>query len=177
MAGEVKRVEHPVDVQDLAFELWAFECDRNTARVARRLDQLLDEGAPRPHQTTVSYWARTKGWDIRADQAIAALAPHLRARQLGRLFMMGNQALDVFGQVLTGELDEQRQAPLQAKVAVGSKVLELLGLGTAAGRGEAPRLQLQAEQREDLAELSPQELARMQREALLERRGQRSGQN
>lgn len=170
MGNEIKRVEHPEDVQELAFELWAFECDRNTARVARRLDQLLDEGQPRPHQTTISYWARKRGWDIRADQTIASLAPHLRARQLGRLFMMGNQALDTFSQVLTGELDMQKQAPLQAKVAVSTKVLELLGLGTAAGRGEAPRIQVQAEQREDLASLSPQELARLQREALLERK-------
>lgn len=162
--------EHAPEVVELAFELWAFECDRNTARVARRLGEMLDEDQPRPHQTTVSYWARTRGWDIKADQRIADLAPHLRARQLGRLFMMGNQALDTFSQVLTGELDLQKQAPLQAKVAVSTKVLELLGLGTAAGRGEAPRLQVQSEQREDLDLLSPQELARLQREALLERK-------
>lgn len=163
-------VPYPDEFVQTAYELWAFECDRSVTRTLRRLRELAPDEPRYPTEGTLQYWIRNQGWDLRADEAIASIAPNLRARQLGRLFVMGNQAIDTFSEVLAGEHDDARQAPLQAKVAVATKVVELLGLGTAAGRGEAPKLAALPKDRGDLSGLTPVELARLQREALLERK-------
>lgn len=155
------------EVKQTAFELWAFECDRNQRRTAARLAQFLEPGEQVPTSQIIGHWVRTQGWDLKADQAIANLAPNLRARQLSRLVMLGNDALSTYAQVLTGEAEGEEKHTLQAKVAVAQSVLTLLGLGTAIGRGEAPKLSVQREEHEDLSTLSPQELARRQRERLL----------
>ena len=162
---------YPDGFMQTVYELWAFECDRSVARTLRRLPEVLPGEARYPSEDTIRKRIRREGWDLRADEAIAGIAPNLRARQLGRLFVMGNQALDTFAEVLAGEHDQARQAPLQARVAVASKVVDLLGLGTAQGRGEAPKIAAVAKDRGDLSGLSPVELARLQREALLEGRG------
>jgi hypothetical protein len=154
------------EVKQTAFELWAFECDRNQKRTASRLASLLEPGSPCPTPQIVGHWVRTQGWDFKADQAIAAIAPNLRARQLSRLVVLGNDALSTFAQVLSGEIEGEEKHTLQAKVAVAQNVLTLLGLGTAQGRGDAPKLTVVQEDREDLAALSPQELARRQRDRL-----------
>lgn len=164
---------YPESVMQTVYELWAFECDRSVVRTLRRLPEVLP-GEPRyPTEDTVRKRIRREGWDLRADEAIAGIAPNLRARQLGRLFVMGNAAIDTFAEVLAGEHDHQRQGPLQARVAVATKVVELLGLGTAVGRGEAPQIAALPKDRGDLSGLSPLELARLQREALLERQGRK----
>lgn len=164
---------YPDDLVQTVYELWAFECDRSVARTMRRLPEIAPDRDRYPSPETVRYWIRTQGWDLRADEAIAGIAPNLRARQLGRLFVMGNAAIDTFAEVLAGEHDHQRQGPLQARVAVATKVVELLGLGTAVGRGEAPTIAALPKDRGDLSGLSPVELARLQREALLERQGRK----
>ncbi len=154
------------EVRQTAFELWAFECDRNQRRTAARLTELLEPGESVPTSQIIGYWVRTQGWDIKADQAIANLAPNLRARQLSRLIMLGNDALSTYSTVLTGGAEGEEKHTLQAKVAVAQSVLTLLGLGTAVGRGEAPKLAVVEENHQDLSELTPQELARRQRDRL-----------
>ena len=168
-----RNLAFPDELKQTVYELWAFECDRSVSRTLRRLEQLAPEQDRYPNEDTVRYWIRSQGWDLKADEAIAGIAPNLRARQLGRLFVLGNAAIDTFASVLAGELDDQKQGALQAKVAVATKTVELLGLGTAAGKGEAPKLAAIAKDYGDLTEKSPQELARLQREALLEKRERR----
>lgn len=165
-----RNLMYPDELKQTVYELWAFECDRSVSRTLRRLRDLAPDEERLPNEDTVRYWIKTQGWDIRADEAIASIAPNLRARQLGRLFVLGNQAIDTFAAILGGDMDEQRQGALQAKVAVAVKTVELLGLGTAAGKGEAPKLAAIARDYGDLTDKTPQELARLQREALLERR-------
>ena len=154
------------EVKETAFELWAFECDRNQRRTAARLKELLSEGEPVPTQQVIGYWVRTGAWDLKADQAIAQFAPNLRSRQLSRLIMLGNDALATYADILTGVSDREDRHTLQAKVTVAQSVLTLLGLGTAVGKGEAPKLSVTQEEREDLSLLSPQDLARRQRERI-----------
>lgn len=173
MAEKPRTLAYPDELKQTVYELWAFECDRSVGRTLRRLRELAPEEERYPDEDSVRYWIRTQQWDIRADEAIAAIAPNLRARQLGRLFVLGNAAIDTFASILEGEMDDQRQGALQAKVAVATKTVELLGLGTAAGRGEAPKLAAIAKDYGDLSEKSPLELARLQREAILERKGRK----
>lgn len=164
---------YQAELVQTVYELWAFECDRSVARTMRRLPEVAPGLERYPSPEIVRYWIKTRGWDLKADEAIAGIAPNLRARQLGRLFVMGNAAIDTFAEVLAGELDQQRTGALQARVMVASKVVDLLGIGTAAGRGEAPMISAVAKDRGDVSGLTPVELARLQREALLERQGRK----
>lgn len=161
---------HSDVVKQTAFEVWAYECDRSPRRTAARLRELLDGDTPAPSHQIVSAWSKSQSWDVRADEAIAGVAPNLRGRQLARLIVLGNEALSVFASVMSGEYDNLPAGALQARVNVASRSLELLGLGTAAARGGIPTITVPAAP-VDVENLTPVELARVQRERILERRG------
>lgn len=156
------------DVKELAFELWALECQRNQARTLRRLAEELP-GRPVPHPNTLRNWIKGERWDLRADERIASIAPHLAARQVERLFLQTNAAQDLYDAVLAGELDRLSPGVLMAKIQVAKDVLALRGLGTASVKGGAPELPKPAAA-EDEGQYSTQELARMQAERLRQHR-------
>src|SRR5262249_44135578 len=143
---------------ELAYEVWLYECDRTPARTARYLALHCPELAPAPDAETIRCWA--KEWQLRGDAEIAQIAPNLSARQLGRVFVLADQALATMGAVLAGELDHLKGPQLMARTQTAFKVLELRGLGTAGVRNEQPQLPPSVGPDFDVAALSPEEASR-----------------
>ena len=173
-------LRHGAEMRELAFALY-IKADRNLVQTLRLLDEECrgmkddqDEPILAPTYRTLQRWKASEDWDALADQAIAEAFPHLHMRNLARLMNLQGEALSQYAQVLNGELDELKPGALQARVAVAKDLLWLSGLGTAGSRVDNAQIQPKAVAQEAIdSGLTPQEVARRQRERLEGDRGDR----
>lgn len=135
-------IRYPEWVKDLA-KLVFFDSDLDFAATHRRLVEELagdPDWSEVPSLQTLRYWSRTEAWPAQLDALLADQWPQVTARQLARLFMLGNDALTVLGRVQRGEMTELSPGHVASIVAAASKVLDLRGLGTAGMRTEGVKL-------------------------------------
>lgn len=89
-------------IRDKTFWVWLTDADRNARRTAELLQEnpayLCDGDGPvcdqTPNHSTISKWAREGGWEIRAQEELAASAPSRYATILGRKLVHSEQHQD-----------------------------------------------------------------------------------
>lgn len=166
-------LRHGQEMRELAFTLY-IKADRNLKRTLELLDEecrgmLGEDGKPvvTPNYRTLLRWKGAEDWDALADRAIAEAFPHLHMRNLARLMNLQGEALSQYADVLSGNLDDLKPGALQARVAVAKDLLWLSGLGTAGSRADGSSITPKTVVQESIdSGLTPQEIARRQRERL-----------
>lgn len=173
-------LRHGPEMRELAFSLY-IKADRNLVQTLKLLDEECrglkgedGEQVMTPTYRTLQRWKAAEDWDVLADRAVAEAFPHLHMRNLARLMNLQGEALSQYSRVLAGELDDLKPGALQARVAVAKDLLWLSGLGTASAKADNAQIQPRMVVTE-VAEsgLTPQEIARRQRERLEGDKGDR----
>jgi hypothetical protein len=169
----------PDAVKELCFEIWLFLADRNAAETIRILERRLDECSDElpfpvdriPTERVLRKWIKNEDWANKANTKIKQTAEHINETQIARLFVIGNDALTLMHRMIRGDFLEHRSPGNVAVMWDAAKeALKFLGLGTAGVVG-APTLEVKIEQAAiDLSGKSPEELAEMSRQAVLQRK-------
>lgn len=165
-------------MRELAFALY-IRADRNLVQTHRLLEEECrgikeEDGSDvlTPTYRTLQRWKASEDWDLLADKAIAEAFPHLRMRNLARLMNLQGEALSQYAEVLSGKWDDLKPGAIQARVAVAKDLLWLSGLGTAGNHAGSSAVQPKVIVTESIdSGLTPQEIARKQRERLEGDRG------
>lgn len=179
------------EMRALAYEIWLLKADRNAARtrqmladecrlaVEEQIDDntgeiasIDDESLRIPTVRQVQRWVKDGDWPKRATEDITKLAPKLWKAANSRLFAQLEAAQRFDGDVLDGAYDRyDKPGILAIKEKVAARIQTLAGIGTAAGL--LPPSIPQSSVKAIDASSTPQEMAREQRERLLEARGGR----
>jgi hypothetical protein len=169
----------PDAVKELCFEIWLFLADRNAAETIRILERRLDEYSEElpfpvdrvPTERVLRKWIKNEDWANKANTKIKQTAEHINETQIARLFVIGNDALTLMHRMIRGDFLEHRSPGNVAVMWDAAKeALKFLGLGTAGVVG-APTLEVKIEQAAiDLSDKTPDELAEMSRQRVLQRK-------
>jgi hypothetical protein len=172
------------DIRQLAYEIWAWEADRNATRTQQILAEecrslaeagidpisgeilsIDEESIPIPTARQVQRWAKDGDWAQRSVADMARIAPKRYQDANTRLFAGLPQAQKVLYDIIYGEYDQFRSPGILAiKHKAASEWLTFAGVGTAAG---LMPVSLPSAVPQAIAEgATPQELARDQRERL-----------
>lgn len=100
----------PAECRDLAYQLWAFVCGRNAAKVAA---MLADRGSSVPERT-VQYWASSGEWAKRASDDLGRIAPDIRQQTIAELIYGGLEAARGLRSVVVGDLPGDIEAGIRA---------------------------------------------------------------
>lgn len=167
--------KYPPELEELAFTLY-IECDRNISRTHRMLvqhctpeDGLLDDNVSIPDRSTISRWAKHKEWDAKIDEQVAEQFPNLRRRQLARLALITDRAIENHAAILNGELDNLPGAALVARSAMVKEAYLVTGMGPNMAGKDVPQPTPSVPLEEKT--LTVQERMRRQRERLEAERG------
>lgn len=176
---------YDAEMWGLAYEIWAFEADRNATRTRQKLIETFRESAMSevgeideeslniPSEQAIRWRARKEDWTTRATEDIAKLAPKMYKAFNARLFAQVEAAQAFDADVLAGRYgDPHSPGVLAVKEKVAARVQTLAAVGTAAGLMPAslptPSVQVLDE------DASTQEVGRRMREKLdALRQGQR----
>jgi hypothetical protein len=169
----------PDAVKELCFEIWLFLADRNAAETIRILERRLDEYSDDlpfpvdrvPTERVLRKWIKNEDWNTKANDKIKRTAENITETQIARLYTIGNDALTLTHRMIRGDyLDHPRPGNVAVMWDAAKEALKFLGLGTAGVVG-APTLEVKIEQAAiDLSGKSPEELAEMSRQAVLQRK-------
>jgi hypothetical protein len=172
------------DIRQLAYEIWAWEADRNATRTQQILAEecrslaeagidpssgeimsIDEESIPIPTARQVQRWARDGDWAQRSVADMARIAPKRYQDANTRLFAGLPQAQKVLYDIIYGEYDNFRSPGILAiKHKAASEWLTFAGVGTAAGL--MPVALPQSAPQALTGDETPQELARRTRDAL-----------
>lgn len=176
MGSERAVYAHPKEIEELAFALY-IEADRNVSRTHRLLVQHctpegfdLDPEVPIPDRSTISRWAKHKQWDAKIDAQVAEQFPHLRRRQLARLALIADKAIENHAAILNGELDGLPGGALVARTAMVKEAYLVTGLGPNMAGKEVPQPAPQVESGQREGE-TISDVTRRMRERLEQERG------
>ena len=134
------------EMWQLAYEIWAFQADRNCTRTWEMLAEeiraeaenegvIVDEDSlDIPTVRQIQYRAKRENWPARATVDMATIAPQTYKMANVRLFAQIPQAQTVYGDILAGVYDDHRSPGLvQTKLNAAKDVLTFAAVGTAAG--------------------------------------------
>lgn len=134
------------DLWQLAYEIWAFQADRNCTRTHALLYEKIretadedgvlvdDESLNIPTVRQIQNRARNEDWSARATLEIASIAPKLYKQFNARLFAQVEAAQAFDGDVLAGVYDHYHSPGILAtKEKVAARIQQLAAVGTAAG--------------------------------------------
>lgn len=173
------------EMWQLAYEIWAFQADRNCTRTHALLYEKIretadedgviidDESLNIPTVRQIQYRARNEDWPARATMEIASIAPKLYKQFNARLFAQVEMAQAFDGDILSGVYDNyDKPGILATKEKVAARIQQLAAVGTAAGLLPP---QIPTPPVKEVSKDTPiAELGRLMREKLDERReGQR----
>ena len=155
---------YTAETYELAF-LCYIEMDRSVSRAMLRFDEVAN-GMRNPDRVTWFEWRKRDEWNAKADYAVAADFPAIRRRQLARLVMLNERALDFDAAMLAGEHDHARPSILHAKVQTSAMIKQLSGLGAASGQGAPaiPSLPPHADDPDDIDAARRRHLDRLKRD-------------
>jgi len=166
--NNLKLKAHPEWVEELAFVCW-IESDRNVKRAQalykERQDAKVYEGEdPAPdvaYQTWIS-WKNRHNWEAKADAFVAAHFPGLRMRHIARVMNLNTVAIERHADMLHNPNTREENLIRAIELAY-----QTTGLGTWGSRERlAPTVKVVEAVREDLEDLSEQELGRLAMEAI-----------
>ena len=173
----------PDAIKELCFEIWLFLADRNAAETVRILEHRLAECSEElpfpvdriPTERVLRKWIKNEDWSQKANDKIKSTAEHINETQIARLFVIGNDALTLMHRMIRGDFLEHRSPGNVAVMWDAAKeALKFLGLGTAGVVG-APTLKVEIQNAPiETGDKSPEELAEMTRQRILERKQLRS---
>ena len=134
---DTKPDRHPEHVRELAYAVWASECNRHAARTAARLAEVLDPGEAVPSRQVVANWAERHGWHPRADEEMRRLAPALHRRLTAQLFAIAPRAVETIDRINRGdpELAALPNAMIAAMERSAWETVRVLGIGTHGAKG------------------------------------------
>jgi hypothetical protein len=145
-------------LKELAYQLWAFKCGRDSRQVASELLQAEDVQV---NDRTIRYWSTAYQWSERASSDLAAIAPDMLRTSVSELIAGSHEASRYLRRVVNGA--EER--PDKVRVAAAMAILDRVGIGPRRPEGETPTLTLpdRTSTRQDYSQLTDEELARLER--------------
>lgn len=172
-------VRYEQELWDYIFEIWLYLADRNCAATYDKLiDELEDSPVFSPEHlpTLRAIQARKKrdNWDLRANNIIRSEARHIDETHTARMLVMGEKALDLAEQLITGKIaaKDRNDAQLIAiRWDAAKEMLRFRGLGTAGVVGK-PTLEITVKADENkginIKDMTPDEKAEFWRQRTLE---------
>lgn len=137
---------YDAELWGMAYEIWAFEADRNASRTRQKLLETFremlppdsgdvdDESLNIPTEQAIRWRARKEDWTGRATEDIARLAPQMYKAFNARLFAQVEAAQAFDADMLAGRYgNPDSPGILAVKEKVAARVQQLAAVGTAAG--------------------------------------------
>jgi hypothetical protein len=167
------------ELWDYIFEIWLYLADRNCAATYdKMLEELEDspifDADIYPSVRQIQYKRKKDNWDLRANNIIRSEARNIDETQMARMLVMGEKALDLAEQLITGQIvaKDRNDAQLIAiRWDAAKEMLRFRGLGTAGTPGK-PTLEITVKTDDnkgiDLKGMTPDEKAEFWRQRTLE---------
>lgn len=96
----VSRTVYKEDVQELAYQLWAFQCGRRVRDVAQELARGVHGDPAAVHERTIRRWIIDGGWVERVRQDIRSIAPDLTEQTIIDLIVGRREAVHYLRRVV-----------------------------------------------------------------------------
>lgn len=166
----VQAVQSGEEVKQTAF-LCFIEADYNISRAHRLLTaRLAMEGQRAPDRSTISRWASSDQWKVKADEIVHRDYPLIRRRHVARLVNLEDQAIGILAALFAGELNEEEPVVLKAKVDVVKALLPYI-FGVPGSKANPNEILPPPPPTVEVEAMSPAERAERQRRRLEEQHG------
>lgn len=172
-------IRYEQELWDYIFEIWLYLADRNCAATYdKMLEELEDspifDSDIYPSVRQIQYKRKKDNWDLRANNIIRSEARNIDETHTARMLVMGEKALDLAEQLITGQIvaKDRNDAQLIAiRWDAAKEMLRFRGLGTAGVVGK-PTLEITVKTDENkginLKDMTPDEKAEFWRQRTLE---------
>ena len=167
------------ELWDYIFEIWLYLADRNCAATYDKLVEELQDSPVFaadhfPSLRQIQQKRKKEDWDLRANNIIRSEARHIDETHTARMLVMGEKALDLAEQLITGKIEakDRNDAQLIAiRWDAAKEMLRFRGLGTAGVVGK-PTLEITVKTDENkginLEGMTPDQKAEFWRQRTLE---------